>query len=76
VSVAATSASNVWAVGKTANRTLTLRWDGSRWGHVPSPSQGTSDAPGAVAASSARNAWIVGSFTDGGGFQALAFHCC
>lgn len=61
-SVAATSASNVWAVGYTRNgRTLIERWNGTAWNRVSSPSPGASARLSAVAATSARNAWAVGS---------------
>src|SRR5207302_5510463 len=44
-SVAAVSASNVWAVGfsttNTTDHTLIEHWNGSRWSVVKSPSPGT-----------------------------------
>jgi hypothetical protein len=77
--VAATSASNVWAVGIAThggqNNTLILRWNGTKWTHVPSPDPGSSNDLDAVAASSAANAWAVGSF-NGIIHQTLAIHCC
>ncbi|HEY3904942.1 MAG TPA: hypothetical protein VGM14_13610 [Streptosporangiaceae bacterium] len=77
--VAATSASNVWAVGIAThggqNNTLILRWNGTKWTHVPSPDPGSSNDLDAVAASSAANAWAVGSF-NGVIHQTLAIHCC
>jgi hypothetical protein len=77
--VAATSASNAWAVGSAANGvadlTLILRWNGTSWVQVPSPNPGSSNDLNAVAASSPTNAWAVGSF-DGAVRQALAVHCC
>ena len=60
--MAATSASNAWAVGCTdcaggsASKTLILHWNGSAWKRVPSPAGNLSS----VAATSARNAWAVG----------------
>jgi len=68
--VAATSASNAWAVGfyltsGGAERTLVVHWDGKTWKQVPSPNAGTAGANNglsAVAATSASNAWAVGSY--------------
>ena len=62
--VTATSAQNAWAVGKdcpaSGCRPLILRWDGTAWQRVPSPSPpGVFELFG-VAATSARNAWAVG----------------
>jgi hypothetical protein len=54
--VAATSASNAWAVGTAGSASLTLHWNGHSWTRVSAPGQGLSD----VAASSAGNAWAVG----------------
>jgi hypothetical protein len=63
--VAATSASNAWAVGDYitsagASQTLTQHWNGTTWSTVTSPSPGsnTNDLTG-VAATSA-GAWAVG----------------
>jgi len=59
--VAATSASDAWAVGTAgSNRTLIERWNGTAWKRVPSPSPDATDRLSAVAATSARNAWAVG----------------
>lgn len=67
--VAATSARNAWAVGELGNpdqgytRTLILHWNGIAWKRVPSPDPNLSsdvDLTG-IAASSARNAWAVGT---------------
>jgi hypothetical protein len=78
--VAATSASNAWAVGTyqtaTGQSSIVLRWNGRKWVHVNNPSPGTQNGLLGVAASSAGNAWAVGSFSSGGPFQALALHCC
>jgi hypothetical protein len=65
--VAATSASNAWAVGYTrdTNKTLILRWNGIVWRQVPSPSPGQFSELTGVAATSAGNAWAVGSDLDG-----------
>lgn len=70
--VTATSASNAWAVGDygtgTVSHTLTLQWNGMAWARVPSPSPGGpsgDDQLQAVAATSATNAWAVGSYDNG-----------
>ena len=55
VDVAATSASNAWAVGTGQ---LLLHWNGTAWTSSPLPSMGGSEFT-AVAASSATNAWAV-----------------
>jgi hypothetical protein len=64
-SVAAVSATDVWAVGYAGNgsdKTLILHWDGSAWAVVPSPNVGTdtNDLYG-VAALSATDVWAVGT---------------
>jgi eukaryotic-like serine/threonine-protein kinase len=71
--VAATSASNAWAVGSTGSslnpKPLIAHWNGTRWKQVPS-----SGVPGvlhAVAATSATNAWAVGGTVAG---QSLILH--
>lgn len=57
----------LWAVGasrdsSTGLHTLTLRWNGSRWMHIPSPSTGDGyNSLSDVAAVSARDAWAVGT---------------
>jgi hypothetical protein len=59
--VAATSARNAWAVGSVAfNKTLIIRWNGTAWKHVPSPTYGQLSELLGVAATSAGNAWAVG----------------
>jgi hypothetical protein len=77
-SVAATGASNAWAVGNyTSGKTsaaLILRWDGAVWAKQASPSPGgPHHAAGlfGVAASSARSAWAVGSYSNGKARQTL-----
>src|SRR5271156_4419262 len=57
--VAATSASNAWAVGYTSSGTLIVRWNGTAWKRVPSPGSAGSLLYG-VAATSSRDAWAVG----------------
>jgi hypothetical protein len=68
--VAATSASNAWAVGSTLSSPVILRWDGTRWQQMPTPSAPDGVLYG-VAATSASNAWAVGSNSDKG---TLIFH--
>jgi hypothetical protein len=68
--VAATSATNAWAVGdySTTNSnllTLIVRWNGTTWSQVPSPSPSTSlNELLGVAATSANNAWAVGLYAN------------
>ena len=70
--VTALSTADAWAVGTGTScaggqRTLILRWNGRSWRQIASPSPGTADGNSltSVAASSARNAWAVGQFSDG-----------
>jgi hypothetical protein len=67
--VAATSSTNAWAVGghadRTTGRTLIEHWNGTAWTQVPSPSPGGArgfSVLNGVAATSATNAWAVGSY--------------
>jgi hypothetical protein len=68
--VAASSATNVWAVGKyhddtNVERTLIQHWDGAIWKVVASPNEGsTHNRLYGVAALSASSAWAVGSYDD------------
>jgi hypothetical protein len=81
-SVTGPAAGSAWAVGvvQTGNlqQTIILRWTGTRWAHVPSPSPGsTQTILFSVDASSARNVWAVGGFdTTDGTTRAFAVHCC
>ena len=60
--VAATSPTNVWAVGSTNNNdALILHWNGKEWQQTPSPAGMLSG----VAATSPTNAWAVGGTTSG-----------
>ena len=64
-SVAATSSSNVWAVGYTLSttgeqKTLIEHWNGTSWTIQHSPSPGSSSLLTAVAAVSRTNVWAVG----------------
>ena len=63
--VAATSATNAWAVGSTGSgKALIVRWNGAAWTQVASPAPASSNLSG-VAATSATNAWAVGSTSSG-----------
>jgi len=80
--VAATSASDAWAVGSyassgSAGRNLVVHWDGKTWTQVPSPNAGSAGAANslsAVAATSASDAWAVGSYSAGGEIRTLTLH--
>jgi hypothetical protein len=66
--VAATSATDAWAVGLTqaAGGTfapLIERWNGTAWMVAASDTAGAGALLGAVAATSANNAWAVGGTT-------------
>ncbi len=73
--VSSLSPSDAWAVGYYAHasafaeKTLALRWDGSRWAREPSPNhdgpKGT--ALNAVVAVSPNDAWAVGNYGANGG---------
>src|SRR5690348_10520518 len=69
--VAATSATNAWAVGTADFRPLILHWDGTTWKQVPSPAPPAFDTLSGVAATSATSAWAVGSDSVRG---TLSFH--
>jgi hypothetical protein len=62
--VAATSASNAWAVGytgsDTSQKTLILHWNGTAWKRVTSPSPAGGASLSRVVATSANNAWAIG----------------
>jgi hypothetical protein len=77
--VAATSASNAWAVGITGHqKTLIVHWNGTAWTQVPSPSPGPEgDILSGVAATSADSAWAVGYTGNGGdlsSYKTLILH--
>jgi hypothetical protein len=77
--VAATSATDAWAVGAlfSANKTLILHWNGKSWTREASPNLGSSDMLESVAASSPAGAWAVGDFRDEHDVgHALALRCC
>jgi hypothetical protein len=77
--VAATSASNAWAVGQyyngTTYQTLIEHWDGTAWTVQASPNLGNSenDLTG-MAAISATNAWATGWYFNGTAVQTLIEH--
>jgi hypothetical protein len=63
--VAATSADNAWAVGGTnSGQSLILHWNGISWKQAPSA--GAAGSLAGVSASSATNAWAVGSGSGSG----------
>ena len=65
--MAAVSARRAWAVGNTLHgKTLIVRWNGTAWKRVRSPSPGVPDVLFGVAAASARSAWAVGSRNNAG----------
>ena len=81
--VAATTATDAWAVGEydtgTGTRTLALHWDGSAWTQATTPNLGGSsvdDAFAAVGASTAGDVWAVGRYYNGSVDQSMAVHCC
>jgi hypothetical protein len=82
---AGTAANDIWAVGHAdridtvGSRTLILRWSGSAWAIVPSPSFGGAhdeNVLSGVAAIAADDAWAVGWFRtlDPAKGRALTFH--
>jgi hypothetical protein len=75
-SVAATSATNAWAVGSRGYRTLIEHWNGTAWQVQKSPNPGIEPGLSSVAATSAKNAWAVGGITDESGrpIRALIEH--
>ena len=80
--VAATSDSDIWAVGcapfSTCDKTLTMHFNGTTWTRVPSPSTGpgTTDDLTAVSVRSASDAWAVGQIDNRAGDEvgALTLH--
>jgi hypothetical protein len=73
------ASTHVWAVGtrspndNTTAKTLVLRWNGTAWSIVASPSVADSNRLSAVTAISASNAWAVGRYTNLGRHP-LALH--
>lgn len=67
--IAATSPSNVWAIGTAGEEgDLLARWDGARWSAEPHPQPGSlfNDFQG-IAASAEGDAWIVGAHSSSRG---------
>jgi hypothetical protein len=66
--VDAVTANAAWAAGYScgpgctarSQRTLILRWDGTRWTQVRSPSPGISSVLGGISVASEHDAWAVG----------------
>ena len=77
VGVACTSASDCWAVGyylaSSALQNLILHWDGTSWSIVSAPSTSPTQRNLllGVTCESASNCWAVGSYFNGGAYQAL-----
>jgi hypothetical protein len=75
--VAAVSSSDAWAVGQyhsAADQTLVEHWNGKTWKLEPSPNPGGTsnlNSLAGVAATSPRNAWAVGDYFNGSGYQTL-----
>jgi len=72
--VAVTSVRSAWAVGCTRclsakPGTLILRWNGTAWRRVPSPTPAGGGTLVGVAVTSARNAWAAGFTGDPNGLQ-------
>ena len=81
--VAASSASDVWAVGHTGGTsedtgqtTMIEHWNGTAWSRVSSPNPaGEGSVLQSVTAISSSNAWAVGyTMTDSGTYQSLTLH--
>lgn len=80
----ATSTTDAWTVGsesaspvgsQTPNeQALILHWDGVSWSQVTAPALGSFANLRAVAATSANNAWAVGSYTAGTHSRVLILH--
>jgi hypothetical protein len=81
--VDATSSSNAWAVGEDTSadapgrsRTLVLHWNGTAWSAAASPNPGPlTNHLSAVSATSASDAWAVGSYWNSTGLhRSLILH--
>jgi hypothetical protein len=75
-SIAASSSSNVWAVGfyrlGTALMTLTIHWNGTQWDVVSSPSPSTTENYlYGVTVISDQEAWAVGYYNNGTFYRTL-----
>jgi hypothetical protein len=82
-SVGGSSATNIWAVGfdakgTSADQTLVLHWNGTKWAQVPSPNPGAkgNNNLNSVVATSASDAWALGTFSTSNSTpsQSLALH--
>ena len=64
--VSAVSPSAIWAVGDYGgeSKTLIVRWNGTAWNQVPSPSPGLVNYLTGVRAVSANDVWAVGYYGD------------
>jgi hypothetical protein len=68
--VAAAGPNDVWTVGyyydtsRNVRSTLVLRWNGTSWGVVPSPNQGTNDNWLYAVAAGPNDVWAVGYYFD------------
>jgi len=80
VGVAATSASSAWAVGcsgclaEGAGVPLIERWNGTAWAKVPGPGAAALAGLDGVTATSAKNAWAVGTPSGGPGHSTGIIH--
>lgn len=71
-SVAAISASNIWAIGDYQTSSGTIQsliehWNGTTWNVVPNPNPGSDPYLTSVTAVSAKNVWAVGYYTNSSG---------
>jgi hypothetical protein len=72
---AATSASDIWAVGLDPGGSLIEHWNGTAWTRVPSPTPAPAGALERVAVVSPSDAWAVGWTGNGtSDFNALIEH--
>jgi hypothetical protein len=60
--VEAISATEVWAVGDSAARGSSLRWNGTRWTQVPVPKPGYGSSLDAIERIGTTGLWAVGLF--------------
>jgi hypothetical protein len=50
-----------WAAGAAGSRTLVVKWTGSAWARITSPSPGSPSAVGGLGFSAANDGWAVGA---------------
>lgn len=79
VAVAASSSTDVWAVGDGevapgVTRSYIVHFDGIAWALSPHPAPGTEDTLTAVVALASDDVWAVGRSTDAQGTQGYAVH--